>query len=92
MGYSMPVWREKLRKMTEVDNQTIEEMTYEEAYKELEMVVNTLESGDQSLDDSLNLFERGQKLIKRCSLLLEKAELKVKKLNEGTLESFTEGE
>lgn len=78
--------------MAKAEIKPIEGMTYEEAYKELEIIVNTLESGEQSLDDSLNLFERGQKLIKHCSNLLEKAELKVRTLSGETLESFPEGE
>ena len=60
----------------------IEEMTYEEALSELESIVFALE-GDASrnkLEESIKLFERGQALAERCSVLLETAELKVKKV------------
>ncbi len=58
----------------------IEEMNYEEAYADLERVVAKLENEQSALDESMALFERGQNLSKRCALLLEKAELKIKQL------------
>jgi exodeoxyribonuclease VII small subunit len=58
----------------------IEKMSYEEAYTELEMIVASLESGDQTLDGSTTIFTRGQALIKHCAELLEKAEMKVTQL------------
>jgi exodeoxyribonuclease VII small subunit len=60
----------------------VDELTYEEALAELEEIVSALE-GDASrnkLDESIRLFERGQALASRCSLLLEAAELKVKQV------------
>jgi exodeoxyribonuclease VII small subunit len=60
----------------------IEELSYEEALAELEEIVSALE-GDASrnpLDESINLFERGQALAARCSMLLEAAELKVRQV------------
>lgn len=66
-----------------------EEMTYEQAFEELEAVVASLESDRSSLDDALALFERGQELARYCSRLLEQAELKVQQLNEGNLSDFT---
>ncbi len=58
----------------------IEEMNYEEAYADLERVVAKLENEQSALDESMALFERGQNLSKRCALLLEEAELKIKQL------------
>ena len=55
----------------------IEELTFEQAFKELEATVAKLEDGDLSLEESLALFERGQRLSAQCSRLLEQAELKV---------------
>jgi len=43
----------------------------------LEATVAKLEDGDLSLEESLALFERGQRLSAQCSRLLEQAELKV---------------
>ena len=63
----------------------IEELNYEEAFAELETIVATLENEQRALDESMSLFERGQNLSKRCAILLEEAELKVKQLSDGEL-------
>ena len=60
----------------------IEDLTFEEAFQELEETVARLEDGDLSLEASLALFERGQQLSAYCSRLLEQAELKVTQLAE----------
>jgi exodeoxyribonuclease VII small subunit len=68
----------------------VEELTYEEAFAELETIVNTLE-GDASqnpLEEAMRLFERGQALVKRCGELLDGAELKVRKLSGDMLVEF----
>lgn len=68
----------------------IEELTYEEALAELEAIVSALEAEQNQLEDSIKLFERGQTLAERCSVLLEAAELKVKKVAGDTLIPFEE--
>jgi exodeoxyribonuclease VII small subunit len=57
-----------------------ENITFEQALKELETIVRNLESGAIPLDDSLANFENGIKLVRRCNQLLDNAEKKVKKL------------
>ena len=69
----------------------VEELTYEEAFAELETIVNTLEGEQNPLEEAMSLFERGQALVKRCGELLDGAELKVRKLSSDTLVEF-EGE
>ena len=59
---------------------TIEELSYEEALAQLEEIVSALESEQNQLEDSIKLFEQGQALAARCSVLLEAAELKVKQV------------
>lgn len=56
------------------------ELTYEEALAELEEIVAALEEEQNQLDDAIKLFERGQALAARCSVLLEAAELKVRQV------------
>lgn len=58
----------------------IEAMSYEEAYAELEKIATDLENENQSLEDSIALFENGQKLAAHCSTLLEKAQLRIQKI------------
>ena len=50
---------------------------FEESMKELEAIVAKLESGDASLDESLEYFEKGIKLSKSCQKMLDTAEKKV---------------
>jgi exodeoxyribonuclease VII small subunit len=57
-----------------------EKLDYEQAFEELETLVERLESGELALEESLALFERGQALAARCSELLEQAELKLRQL------------
>jgi len=78
--------------MSKTETKSIEKLTYEEAYVELEEIVSTLESGEKPLEEALALFERGQLLTRRCVELLDKAELKVRKLSGEELEPFQEGE
>jgi len=68
-----------------------EELTFEEAFIELEQIVAMLEGEQGALDEAMSMFERGQYLVRRCSALLEQAELKVQKLSAHGLEEF-EGE
>ena len=50
---------------------------FEDAMKRLEEIVSLLEKGDAPLDQSLELFEEGTALIKKCGSALDKAEQKV---------------
>jgi exodeoxyribonuclease VII small subunit len=56
------------------------EMTYEETLKRLEEIVQRLESGQLSLDESLLLFEEGTRLTKVCQRRLTEAELRIERL------------
>ncbi|HLA99556.1 MAG TPA: exodeoxyribonuclease VII small subunit [Anaerolineales bacterium] len=67
----------------------VEEITYEQAFAELEQVVRALETGEHTLDESVRLYERGQALARHCAALLEQAELKVHQLAGDDLEEFT---
>ena len=58
----------------------LEEFTYEQAYTQLEQIVTSLENGEYSLDETLAMYERGQKLAEYCSKLLDQAEIKLKKI------------
>jgi exodeoxyribonuclease VII small subunit len=69
---------------------SVEDLTYEEAFAELEAIVAALEAGERSLEETINLFERGQALATRCADLLNKAELKVQELVGDSLVDFKE--
>jgi exodeoxyribonuclease VII small subunit len=69
---------------------TVEELTYEEALAELEEIVSALEGEQNQLEAALKLFERGQTLASRCSVLLEAAELKVRQVAGDEIMPFEE--
>jgi exodeoxyribonuclease VII small subunit len=64
-------------------------LRYEDAYAKLEKIVAQLETSSLPLDESLRLFEEGQKLSAYCQQLLDKAELQVTKLINGTFEDIS---
>ncbi len=62
---------------------------FEASMSELETLVEALEKGDLSLEDSLSQFEKGIGLVKKCTQTLNKAEQKLKKLTtDNELESL----
>lgn len=63
--------------------QPVDDMTFEDAMKELEGVVAKLERGDVALDASIALYERGAALRSRCEKKLADAEEKVAKITLG---------
>ena len=63
-----------------------EDFKFEEELEKLEGLVQELESGKLSLDDSLNKFEVGLKLYKNCKSLLNDAEKKITVLSENLKE------
>ncbi len=58
----------------------IADMSFEKALAELEGIVDQLEKGAVSLDDSIKLYERGEELKKRCDALLKNAEMRIEKI------------
>jgi exodeoxyribonuclease VII small subunit len=58
------------------------EPSFEELLKQLENIATNLDTGGLPLVESLALFEEGMKLSKKCSELLDLAELKVEKLQD----------
>ncbi len=60
------------------------ELDFEAAIKELESLVERMEQGDQSLEQSLKDFERGVELTRACQQALKQAEQKVQLLQEQT--------
>ncbi len=60
------------------------DLDFEAAIKELESLVERMEQGDQSLEQSLKDFERGVELTRTCQQALKQAEQKVQQLQEQT--------
>lgn len=66
------------------------EPSFEQALSELESLVETLEQGDLSLEESLNSFERGVALTRTCQLALKEAEQKVQILSDQRIDAEPE--
>ena len=60
----------------------VENLSFEEAYAELEKIVEALETSNTSLADSLTLFEKGQFYLKHCNQLLQEADIKLQTLSD----------
>jgi exodeoxyribonuclease VII small subunit len=55
-------------------------VTFEEAQRELEQIVERLERGEADLDEAIRLWERGEELLRFCLTRLETAEGKIEEL------------
>ena len=64
----------------QISETPVEQLSYEQAFAELEAIVGALEANQVTLEESLALFERGQALSQYCAGLLESAELRVRQL------------
>ena len=58
-------------------NNELEKLTFEEAMKELEKLVDSLDKGDVSLDDAIAAYDRGSQLKDYCQKKLQEAKMKV---------------
>jgi exodeoxyribonuclease VII small subunit len=54
--------------------------SFEESLKRLEKIVDSLERGEVTIDEALDLYEEGMKLSKSCAEKLKIAEMRIKKL------------
>ena len=59
-------------------SETKNEIDFEKALAELEQLVETMEKGDLTLEESLKQFERGVTLTRACQKALSEAEQKVR--------------
>ncbi len=66
------------------------EVKFEEKLKELETIINELESGEIDLDSSIEKYTEAMKLVKECDEKLKNAEEQVNKIvtENGNLEDF----
>ena len=60
-----------------------QELSFEQSVARLDEIVQLLERGDVPLEKSLQLFEEGTALARRCSIMLDQAEQKIVKLQKG---------
>lgn len=59
-----------------------EDLTIEESLKELDGIVERLESRGISLEDSFSIYQKGMELLRQCSSKIDTVEKKMLKINE----------
>lgn len=67
-----------------------EEINFEDAMKKLEEIADKLEKNELDLDKSVEIFEEGMKLSKKCSEILENAEKRITILINDGKDNLTE--
>ncbi len=63
-----------------MENNDLNELSFEEAINQLEIIVRELESGRTKLDDAVSAYEKAIKLKQLCETKLKSAQLKIEKL------------
>jgi exodeoxyribonuclease VII small subunit len=66
--------------MTETAKPDVSDYSFEKAVAELESIVARLERGDVALNESIEIYERGEALKKHCEALLGAAENRIEKI------------
>ena len=59
-----------------------EDLTIEESLKELDGIVERLESREISLEDSFSIYQKGMELLRQCCSKIDTVEKKMLKINE----------
>ena len=63
-----------------MENEELNELSFEEAINQLEIIVRELESGRTKLDDAVSAYEKAVKLKQLCETKLKSAQLKIEKI------------
>ena len=63
--------------------ESIAQLSFEAALKRLEEIVRKLESGEASLDESIELYAEGDKLKQQCEARLQAAQARIEKISLG---------
>ena len=69
--------------MTDEQAPDIGGMSFEQALRALEDVVRRLETGEVPLEESIDLYERGEQLRKHCQARLDAAQARIEKIVAG---------
>lgn len=63
-----------------MDADAVEELSFEQALAELETIVRTLEQGSAPLDESIELYQRGDRLKRHCEARLKSAQMRIEQI------------
>lgn len=65
------------------EGEEISQLSFESALRRLEEIVRKLESGEASLDESINLYSEGDRLRQQCEERLQAAQARIEKIQFG---------
>jgi len=74
----------------EATDPAIAELGYEEAIEELERIVERMEGGESTLEESLREYARGDALVRRCRQVLDQAEQRIQSISGQQLDAGAE--
>ena len=60
-----------------MNDNSLDKMSFEDAMKELEKLVDSLDKGDVSLDEAITAYDRGSQLKEYCEKKLNEAKMKI---------------
>jgi exodeoxyribonuclease VII small subunit len=62
------------------ETSTVDQLSFEDALKRLEEIVRTLEKGDAPLDQSIELYQEGDRLRRHCEARLKDAQARIEQI------------
>ena len=73
-----------------INENNINNLSFEEALEELENITETFEDGDSALENAVNLYNRGVLLKKHCEEKLKEAKKKIDEVKVNSIDSTIE--
>jgi exodeoxyribonuclease VII small subunit len=70
------------KKGSDADKNSLSKLSFEEAIRALSQIVQKIESGQVPLQESLEQYEKGMRLIAHCRTILQEAEKRITKIEE----------
>jgi exodeoxyribonuclease VII small subunit len=70
--------------MADAETNNVEQMSFEDALKRLEEIVRTLEKGEAPLDQSIELYQEGDRLRRHCEARLKDAQARIEQIALGS--------
>ena len=76
--------------MSKEKNNNIDQMSFEKALEELESITENFEDGESTLENAVNLYNRGVVLKKHCEKKLKEAKKKIDEVKDNNVSSTIE--
>ena len=71
-----------------MNDSSLDKMSFEDAMKELEKLVDSLDKGDVSLDEAITAYDRGSQLKEFCEKKLNEAKMKIETIQSSDKEDL----